>query len=341
VKTTTFEQSTVKHSEDGKEYLPSEGETEQPEALGDFKDAGPLKPAADILDEFKESSGASDTISTAMAERKESLSSAYAICVEHIEGAERGWLLSRRTQNLAIFEGGLALPYSDTDDFKKLCDQKSARGDFPETRLVSMFAKDISPERRAEVAATMCWMHTQALCGGPHGPEDAERVVDFLILQGGRDKCAAAYREWITEHGKPGDFGFQTEANKKATVTRRAKGLRRRASAAAAAAEAGVVLSPEAQAKIDKAEGTTQPSPADEEFLEDLNLRDAVDRKVASLKPIVLIRVGKKVVPDVGVYIIRKVDEQLRVFGPVIDETVIRATLRHLPEGQTPSATSD
>jgi hypothetical protein len=41
--------------------------------------------------------------------------------------------------------------------------------------------------------------------------------------------------------------------------------------------------------------------------------------------------VGKKAVPDMGVYIIRKVDRVLKVYGPVTDKKAIRATLRHLP----------
>jgi hypothetical protein len=104
-------------------------------------------------------------------------------------------------------------------------------------------------------------MHTPSLCGG-HGGDDADRLIDYFIERGGIDKCAGVYREWITKHGKPTDFGYQTEGTKKRTATRRVKFLRRRAPAAIAAAEAGVALSPETKTKIDEAEGsTTQAEP--------------------------------------------------------------------------------
>lgn len=80
---------------------------------------------------------------------------------------------------------------------------------------------------------------------------------------------------------------------------------------------------------------TREPEPTpegeDEEFLGGLNLRDAVDRKLANLMPIAAMAVGKKAVPDMGVYIIRKVDRVLKVYGPVTDQKAIRAILRHLP----------
>jgi hypothetical protein len=185
-------------------------------------------------------------------------------------------------------------------------------------------------------------MHTPSLSGGHGG--DVDSLIDFFIKKGGIDKCAGVYREWITEHGKPTDFGYQTEGNKRGSATRRVKFMRRRAPAADAAPEAGVTITPEAMAKIVEAEATTpaiikptrQPEPTpeveDEEFLVGLNLRDAVDRKVANLRPIAAMAVGRKAVPDMGVYIIRKVDRVLRVYGPVTDKKAIRATLRHLPD---------
>jgi hypothetical protein len=298
------------------------------------------QPATDIVDEFNDSLTASEKISAAVAERRETLrteeaKSPYAACVEIIKAASKDWLKSRRMTYAAIYEGGLALPHIFTEDFKKLCEAEKATkagGKFPQTRLVYMFAKGLKRDRRADVAGAMCWMHTPSLCGG-HGGDDTETLIDYFIEQGGIDKCAKAYREWITKHGKPGDFGYQTEGTTKGTATRRAKGPRRLASATLAAVEARVALSREARAKIDEAEGTSQPTPKDEEFLETLNLRDAVDRRVANLKPITAMGVGKRIVPDVGVYIIRKVDAVLTIYGPVIDETVIRAALRSLPEG--------
>jgi hypothetical protein len=278
--------------------------------------------------------------------------SPYTACVEIIDGASHDWMQSRRMTYAAIYKGGFALPYIDSEDFKRLCDDRKATkktgGDFPETRLVYMFAKDLKRDRRADVAAAMCWMHTPSLCGGCGG-DDAEKLIDYFIEKGGIDKCAAAYRKWITKHGKPGDFGYQTERTKKGMATRQAKKPRQRARAAAAAAEASVAISPEAVAKIVEAEATKPviimptrqpeltPEVEDEEFLEDLNLREAVDLKVANLKPVAEMRDGEKVVPDVGVYVIRKVDDVLRIYGPVIDQKVIRAALRLLPEGEMPS----
>jgi hypothetical protein len=293
--------------------------------------------------------------SAAAVERRETLhieesKSSYAVCVQIIDGASNDWMQSRRMTYAAIYNAGLALPYIGSPDFKKLCDDRKATkagGNFPETRLVFMFAKGLQRDRRADVAAAMCWMHTPSLCGGRHGADDREVVIDYFIKNGCIDKCAAAYREWITEHGKPGDFGYQTEATKKGMATRRRSvGLRRR-DPATAAAEADITISPEAVAKIVEAEETKPaiiiptrkpiPEVEDEEFLEDLNLRDAVDRKVANLTPVAAIEVGTKVVPDLGVYIIRKVGDLLQIYGPVIDQNMIRAALRLLPEAEMPS----
>jgi hypothetical protein len=277
---------------------------------------------------------------TVIEARRETLQegfSPYTACVEIINSASHDWMRSRRMTYHAIYKGGLALPYFDTEDFRKLCaDRKATKagGNFPETRLVFMFARGLRRDRRADVAAAMCWMHTPSLSGG-HGGGDADRLIDYFIERGGIDKCAGVYREWITKHGKPSDFGYQSEGNKRGAATRRVKFLRRRAPAANAAAEAGVAISPEAMAKIVEAEATTpaiimptrepEPTPEieDEEFLGGLNLRDAVDRKVANLRPIAAMAVGRKAVPDMGVYIIRKVDRVLKVYGPVTDKKAI------------------
>jgi hypothetical protein len=63
----------------------------------------------------------------------------YAACVEIINDASHDWMQSRRMTYHAIYKGGFVLPYIDTEDFKKLCDDRKATkagGKFPETRLV-------------------------------------------------------------------------------------------------------------------------------------------------------------------------------------------------------------
>jgi hypothetical protein len=90
----------------------------------------------------------------------------------------------------------LELARANEDDFRVYCQDRSIKGDLPETQVVELMIQDdpeadaISGERRAEYGAAIGWFATRALC-----PEtDADQAVQLAKQKGRIAGVAGLYR---------------------------------------------------------------------------------------------------------------------------------------------------
>lgn len=162
-----------------------------------------------------------------------------------IERASGYFISSRRGRIRGLYELGLALPYLDTPEFKRL----GAKGGYPETRLVALAADDAQTEdTRAEWAAVMCWLHTPRLRGMGDEP-DVEKLIDHALSVGIKT-VAEQFRADASAHGRPGDFGYTAPATSAKARATRAKRAGKRG-AASRVSEADVArMSPAVQATV-------------------------------------------------------------------------------------------
>jgi hypothetical protein len=149
----------------------------------------------------------------------------YKTLVGIVETAQAHFLTSRRGRLRMLYEAGFGISYFGSPDFERLCTDRKAKGDFPETRLIYLCSEGLSEERRAEYGAIMRWVHTPRL-RGMETENDPEKLIDHAITTG-MDTMATQFRQDATAHGKPGDFGYRspaTTAKAKATRAKRADG---------------------------------------------------------------------------------------------------------------------
>jgi hypothetical protein len=111
------------------------------------------------------------------------------------------------------------LLYINTDAFYDLCQEREAKGDHPETRLIDLIARDengksVNDDKRADYAATVSWL-------GIH-PEldDPDKAIDEIRKLGGITQVSEHWRAWATANLPAGRFGVRSESTRKATATR-------------------------------------------------------------------------------------------------------------------------
>jgi hypothetical protein len=117
----------------------------------------------------------------------------------------------------------LELARANEDDFRVYCQDRSVKGDLPETQVVELLIQNdpeadaISGERRAEYGAAIGWFATRMLC-----PEtDPEKAVQLAKQKGRIKGIAELYR-----NHKDAENPDAAAAKEKAKATKAANGKR-------------------------------------------------------------------------------------------------------------------
>ena len=119
-----------------------------------------------------------------------------------VKRMQAAWTKFRDAQLYAFHAAvpGLEYARANEDDFRVYCQDRSVKGDLPETRVVDLMMQAdpdgdvISRERRADYGAAIGWFADRKLC-----PEtDAERAVELARGKGGIKGIATDYRDATT-----------------------------------------------------------------------------------------------------------------------------------------------
>jgi hypothetical protein len=117
-----------------------------------------------------------------------------------VKKMQAAWTKFRDAQLYAFHAAvpGLEFARANKDDFRVYCQDRSIKGDLPETQVVELLVQDdpdadaISGERRAEYGAVIGWFATSALC-----PErDADKAVQLAKQKGRIAGIARLYRNY-------------------------------------------------------------------------------------------------------------------------------------------------
>jgi hypothetical protein len=174
-----------------------------------------------------------------------------------VKNMQAAWGKSRESQLYALHAAVpvLELARANTEDFRVYCQDRSVRGDRPETQVVELMLQNdpdadaITRERRAEYGAAIGWFAIRMLC-----PEtDAEKAVELAKRKGRIKGIANLYR-----NHKDAQNPEAVAAKEKAKTTKAANGKRGKAEGSYPRA----ALAKEFGRKLDMA-GVVPLSPAD------------------------------------------------------------------------------
>jgi hypothetical protein len=154
--------------------------------------------------------------------------------IEIIDSARSRFAQSRRDRYRALIEAADGFGYKDDPFFDEVCEERQAKGDHPETRMIDMIAPGLSKERRAEYAAAMCGIIMLRPQWGesPHDDTEINEFIDEIISKGGVTAIAADYRRWATKNLPAGGFGSTNPETIQRAQATKASGLEDRAATA-------------------------------------------------------------------------------------------------------------
>jgi hypothetical protein len=142
-----------------------------------------------------------------------------------VKNMQAAWTKFRDAQLYAFHAAVPVLEFARAheDDFRVYCQDRSLRGDLPETQVAELMIQNdpeagaISGERRAEYGAAIGWFATRTLC-----PEtDPEKAVQLAKQKGRIKGIAELYR-----NRKDAENPDAAAAKEKAKVTKAANGKR-------------------------------------------------------------------------------------------------------------------
>jgi len=141
-----------------------------------------------------------------------------------VKNMQAKWAYSRDAQLFAFHAAVPVLEFARANpgDFRLYCQDRSVRGDLPETQVAELMIQNdpeadaISRERRAEYGNAIGWFADRNLC-----PEtDAEKAVQLAIQKGRIKGIAEAYR--LHKHAPtPGAVGSKQGPKKSSKLTTR------------------------------------------------------------------------------------------------------------------------
>jgi hypothetical protein len=119
-----------------------------------------------------------------------------------VKNMQTAWTTFRNAQLYAFHAAVpvLELAHANENDFRVYCQDRSVKGDLPETQVVELLIQNdpeadaISRERRAEYGAAIGWFADRKLCRETH----AEKAIELARGKGGIKGIATAYRDATT-----------------------------------------------------------------------------------------------------------------------------------------------